>query len=280
MRVVVTGAARGLGRAYAEECAREGARLVINDIDDTVIREVEEAIREQGGTVTSCIGSIASWEDARRVVATCVSEFGGIDGIVNNAGLHYVADLEEEDPTAARQMIEVNVLGTVYSGLCAIRQMLGQQSGGVVVNVSSGAAAGQALTGTYCASKAAVSALTWAWALELRERGIRVNAVAPAAYTQMVEHTLAVRESPVTWGPELIAPLVVFLLSSRSARLTGQIVRLWGTDLHLMSHHGPMSPSLNRDRWTVEALSEAFDQDLGLNLQPYGLEMEEFVPFT
>ena len=255
----------------------EGARVVISDIDGPLIAEVEGAIRDRGGTVASCVGSVASWTDAARLVGCCVSAFGGLDAIVNNAGVHYMTKLEAEDPDEAQRMVEVNILGTIYPGLCAIRQMLQQDAGGVVLNVSSGAAAGMAMAGTYCATKGAVSSLTWAWALELRERGIRVNTIAPAAFTQMVERSLPGRPSTVDWSPTVIAPLVVFLLSGRSREITGQVVRLWGTDLHLMRHHGPMSPLITRDDWSVVSLSDAFDRTLRPHLQPYGREMTEFL---
>jgi hypothetical protein len=133
---------------------------------------------------------------------------------------------------------------------------------------------------TYGATKGALAALTWNLANELRELGIRVNAISPAAQTAMVATTRQVRPSTVTWGPELMAPLVVFLLSDLSKDITGQIVKLWGTELQLVRHHGPIAPAITRDVWTPALFAEAFANELSDKLQPYQRDMEGYEPFA
>jgi NAD(P)-dependent dehydrogenase (short-subunit alcohol dehydrogenase family) len=279
-RVVVTGAGQGLGKAYAEAIAREGASVIVNDVDAQSCKDVAEAIRKAGGIAEASVGSVADWDESAAIIATCVAAFGGIDGVVNNAGLHSINKFTDEDPDFARRMVEVNVLGAIYTSLAAARQMETQNSGGVIVNVSSGAASGLSMMATYGATKGAIAALTWNLAGDLKEFGIRVNAISPAAQTSMVEHTRQVRPSTVTWGPELMAPLVVFLLSDLSKSITGQIVKLWGTELQLVRHHGPILPAISRDVWTPLEFAKAFETELGDRLQPYQRDMEGFVPFA
>jgi NAD(P)-dependent dehydrogenase (short-subunit alcohol dehydrogenase family) len=279
-RVVVTGAGQGLGRAYAEGIAREGASVIVNDVDAERAREVVEGIRQEGGNAEASVASVADWDDAAGIIATCVEAFGGIDGLVNNAGLHTVNNFTDEDPNFTRRMVEVNVLGAIYTSLATARQIEAQKSGGVIVNVTSGAASGLAQMATYGATKGAVAGLTWNLAVDLKELGIRVNAISPAAATSMVENTRRVRPSVVTWGPELMAPLVVFLLSDLSKSITGQIVKLWGTELQLVRHHGPIAPAVTRDVWTPAEFAKAFETELVDQLQPYQRDMEGFVPFA
>ena len=279
-RIVVTGAGQGLGRAYAEEIAREGGSVLVNDADAANCTSVVAGIRSAGGTVAGSRRLGVRLGRVRGDHCACVEAFGGIDGLVNNAGLHAVNRFTEEDPDFARRMVEVNVLGGIYMSSHAARQMESQKSGGVIVNVTSGAASGLSMMATYGATKGALAALTWNLANELKELGIRVNAISPAAQTAMVATTRQVRPSTVTWGPELMAPLVVFLLSDLSADITGQIVKLWGTELQLVRHHGPIPPAIIRDVWTPAAFKEAFANELRDKLQPYQRDMEGYVPFA
>ncbi|MDA8044385.1 MAG: SDR family NAD(P)-dependent oxidoreductase [Actinomycetota bacterium] len=277
--IIVTGVGAGLGRAYSLDLSRHGALLVLNDIDEEGLAETDRQIRARGGRAVARVGSVCDWDHATSLVDTAVASSGRLDGIVNNAGIHYVVPSVHDTPERMRQVMETNVLGTQYTGTAAIRHMVASGRGGVVLNVSSGAASGMASIASYSASKGAVASLTWSWALELREDGVRVNAIDPAAYTVQVEHTMAVRPSPVTWSPDRIAPLATYLVSDLSASVTGQVVRRWGDDLHLMSHHGPMAPWLSDPGWTVEKLDRAFRTELSDHLQSYGRDMRKYVPF-
>jgi NAD(P)-dependent dehydrogenase (short-subunit alcohol dehydrogenase family) len=279
-RIVVTGAGQGLGKAYAEAIAGHGASVILNDVNADSVEEVAASIQRAGGTAKTAIGSVSDWEEAGRAVSQCVQHFGGIDAIVNNAGLHTTNAFLDEDPEFAKRLIEVNVVGSIYGSLHAARRMAEQGSGGVILNVSSGAASGLPLMATYGASKGAIASLTWNLAGELREHGIRVNAISPAAVTSMLEAKRKVSPSVVTWGPELMTPLVVFLLSDLSRDITGQIVRQWENDVHLMKHHGFLSPRVRRDPWTPEEFAVAFKAELKEQLQPYQRDMENYAPFA
>ncbi|MCH2172706.1 SDR family oxidoreductase [Myxococcota bacterium] len=273
--VVITGAGRGLGRAYAEAAANEGARVVVNDIDAQAAEEVGAAIEAAGHVCSVHVGSVADWSSAQAMVEQCVGEFGRIDGLVNNAGDHYLTLPQEDEEDGIRQTVESNILGTMFPGIHAMRAMI-DQGGGVIVNSTSAALCGMSMVASYGASKGAVTSLTYSWAIDLMKHGIRVNAISATALTRMVGHTLEHRDSPVTWPPEAMAPLVVYLLSDRSQGITGQAIRLWGGSLQLIGHPSVTPTLMDRESWTVEDLDAAFRGDLRDHLQPFGRDMAAY----
>jgi NAD(P)-dependent dehydrogenase (short-subunit alcohol dehydrogenase family) len=274
--VVITGAGRGLGRAFAHAAADAGARVVVNDIDADPARDVVREIEDGGGSALLYIGSVADWEAAHALIETCVEGFGRIDGLVNNAGSHYLCRPEDEDETRIRESIETNVLGTIFPGVHAMRAMIRQGKGGTIVNSTSGAQCGMSMVATYGASKGAVASLSYSWAIDLMAHGIRCNAISATALTRMTEHTLEVRHSPVDWPPETMAPLVVYLLSDLSHGITGQLIRLWGGNLHLIGHPAPIAPFVEREAWSVEDLDAAFRERLGPHLQPFARDESRY----
>jgi NAD(P)-dependent dehydrogenase (short-subunit alcohol dehydrogenase family) len=268
--VVVTGAGRGLGRAFATHAAQVGAAVVVNDVDGELARATTAEIRAAGGCAVASEHSVAEAEQAGAVVDLCVREFGGLDGLVNNAGLNYAALPAEEDPGLATELIQVNVLGVIYMGLAAVRAM---RDGGSIVNVSSGASLGQRALGTYAASKGAVASLTYSWALDLESAGIRVNAVCPLAHTRMVLGSeRALRNCPPDRTPERIAPLVSFLLGDLSTGVTGQMIRCNGPQLHIVGQPYLKAPILEREQWDSDSVERAFSEVFRAHLEPYGLE--------
>jgi NAD(P)-dependent dehydrogenase (short-subunit alcohol dehydrogenase family) len=276
--VVLTGAAEGLGRAYLEPLAREGAALVINDINEPGLAEAEAFLRGLGAPVAAVPGSVTDWRTATSLVETALDAFGKLDALVNNAAVHYVTASEDDDPDLMRNMVEVNVLGTLYPGVAALKYFTRAGVKGNILNMSPGAASGLPKVASYAASKGAVSTLTFTWAEEFRDRGIRVNALAPAALTQQVRNTMQHRSSPVQWSPDKIPPIVVYFLSDLSRHITGQVVRLWGEELYLVSHPRKIPPLLMDASWTVEGIDAAFREHLNAELQPYSRDMARYVP--
>lgn len=269
--VVVTGAGRGLGRAFARHIARVGGAVVVNDIDADLAWETVEIVREAGGAAVVSDHDVADLDAAQGIVDLCVEQFGRIDGLVNNAAVTYEVLPADEDPRQVRRLIEVNVLGVIYTGLAAVRAMAGH--GGSIVNISSGASLGQRTLATYAASKGAVASLTYSWALDLEASGIRVNAVCPVAQTRMVlASERALRNCPPDSTPDKIAPLVVFLLGDRSAGVTGQMIRCNGPHLHIVGQPYLKMPILERDDWDVTGVEHAFTEVFHAHLEPYGLE--------
>ncbi|GAB2767024.1 SDR family NAD(P)-dependent oxidoreductase [Amycolatopsis magusensis] len=271
--VVVTGGGRGLGQAFAVHAAQAGAAVVVNDVDVEFAERTAEGIRAQGGRAVASGHSVADPKQARAIVDRCVAEYGRIDGLVSNAGVNYEALPWQEDPDQVRELIEVNVLGVVYTGMAAAEAMVAQGGGGSIVNISSGASLGQRKLGVYAASKGAVASLTYSWALDLEEVGIRVNAVCPLAHTRMVwKSERSLRNCPPDRTPSRIAPLVLFLLGENSAGITGQMIRCNGPQLHLVGQPHFKAPILERDVWDTESVERAFDEVFSAHLEPYGLE--------
>ncbi|TCP46799.1 NAD(P)-dependent dehydrogenase (short-subunit alcohol dehydrogenase family) [Tamaricihabitans halophyticus] len=270
--VVVTGAGRGLGRAFALHAAQAGAHVVVNDVDGELAEETAESIVAQDGTAVVSDHSVADPGQARAIMRLCHDEFGRLDGLVNNAGLNYEAVSWLDDPARMRDVVEVNVLGVMYCGVAAA-ELMATSGGGSIVNISSGASLGQRKLATYAATKGAVSSLTYSWALDMEEIGIRVNAVCPLAHTRMVwASERSLRNCPPERTPARIAPVVLFLLSERSAGITGQVVRCNGPQLHIMGQPHLKAPILERDVWDSDSVERAFDEVFSGHLEPYGLE--------
>lgn len=253
--VVITGAGQGLGRAFAVHAADAGAAVVINDVDEPLANQVADLIGQRGGKAVVSAGSVTDPDQAEAMIDTCTAAFGRIDGLVNNAGIRYQADLGQDEPRRMRELIEINVLGTLYCTNAAVRSM----RRGSIVNLGSVAMVGQPTALTYSASKGAIASITAGAAAELRERGIRVNAVCPIAWTRMAAaDTKAAPSGP----PETIAPLVTYLLSDRAGKVTGQLIRFANGRLHVISQASPKEPVIEQDEWDVDGIAEAFERHL------------------
>jgi NAD(P)-dependent dehydrogenase (short-subunit alcohol dehydrogenase family) len=273
--IVITGAGRGLGEAYALHAAWAGASVVVNDIDGELAEAVAAHIARQGGRAVASAQSVRDPDQASGVIDRCLAEFGRVDGLVNNAALNHEGLPWEEDVQTARELIEVNVLGVLYCSIAAARVMR-TQGAGSIVNISSGASFGQRCAGTYSASKGAVVSLTYSWALDLAEAGVRVNAVSPLAWTRMVESASPAIQLHVTpeRTPDRVAPLITYLLSERAEGITGQLIRFTGDQLLLVRQPGFKDPVLRRDSWTTEDIAAAFDGTLDQHLEPFGFEKQ------
>jgi len=272
--IVMTGSGRGIGAACATFAAAAGALLAVNDVDVGVLEDVVDTITRAGGVAVAHPADVSSWEAAGHLVARCEAEFGRVDGLVNNAGIVRLAQPHEEDPETFRRVIEVNLVGAAYCGIHAVRRMR-ERGRGVIVNVTSGSQAGWNLMGAYGASKGGVASLTYCWALDLAGTGIRVNAVSPVGETRLrdrfAEYLGATYTPKPGVPPDNNAPVVAFLLSEASSHLNGQVVRIDGPELSLLSHPGIVEPSVRNEHWTFDAVCDAFARQLDGQLQPLGM---------
>ncbi|MGB3811723.1 MAG: L-iditol 2-dehydrogenase [Shinella sp.] len=174
---LITGSARGIGRAFAEAYIREGARVAIADIN----MERAEATAREIGPAAYAVGMDVTRQDSiDAAIAACVKEAGGLDILVNNAALFDLAPIVEITRESYDRLFSINVAGTLFTLQAAARQMIAQGRGGKIINMASQAGRrGEALVGVYCATKAAVISLTQSAGLNLIKHGINVNAIAP-----------------------------------------------------------------------------------------------------
>jgi len=241
--IVITGAANGLGRAYAIAIAAEGANVVGSDIDEAGLETLAHEIRGAGGQVLTRRASVLSLDDLSAMAAAAVVAFGGIDGLVNNAGVMGVIPMSrvpfEDVPDDEWDLVfDTNVKGAWYA--CkAVVPHLRARGGGSIINVSSSTHfAGDATRIHYVASKSALIGFTRTLSRELGGDAIRVNAIAPGSILTEVDPTPRMLEHREKWvqrqaikhllKAEDLVGLVVFLLSDASRYMTGQTIVLDG----------------------------------------------------
>ncbi len=268
-RIVVTGATRGLGRGFALGLAAAGARLVINGTNAALAEQVAEEIRAAGGTAEPVVGSVADDSLAERLISTCVDRYGGIDSVVNNAGIVRDRTLMNMTPEEFDEVVAVNLRGTWSVSRHAARAM--KSTGGHLLQIFSNSGfTGSVGQTNYAASKAGVMGMLYAWDVELSRFNIRTNALWPIAETDMTqvvfdmakkraEETGKPAPSAADLGfgtPETIAPIVVYLCSDRASHLRSQLFTFNGRKLALWSH--PKETWIERKQsWTLDELDAA-----------------------
>jgi 3-oxoacyl-[acyl-carrier protein] reductase len=228
---LVTGAGSGIGRAIAEKLAREGERVVVNDLEEASAEEVVAGIEESGGEATSVPGDVSDPEDVRRMVERAREAFGPIEVLVNNAGYGQQKPFVELTVEDFDRMIGVHLRGTFLCTSAVLPEMLAAGRG-VIVNVASqlGQIGGVELS-HYSAAKAGIIGLTKSLAREVSAQGVRVNAVAPGPInTELVlglsEEWRRNKAAELPLGrfgePWEVAETVAFLASEGAALYVGQ----------------------------------------------------------
>ena len=177
---IVTGSSTGIGAAIAQRFADEGANVVTNSRDRERAEATATEIREGGGTAVAIESDVTDYDAMEALVEATVEEFGRLDVMVNNAGLTRIGPAERLDPEDWRHVIDVDLTGVFFGSQLAGRQMIDQESGGAILNVSSMLGEqGLQKRAPYCAAKAGVNNLTRTLAVEWAEHDIQVNALAP-----------------------------------------------------------------------------------------------------
>jgi NAD(P)-dependent dehydrogenase (short-subunit alcohol dehydrogenase family) len=255
--IVVTGGAQGLGLAFAEAILAEGGSVVVNDVEaETLERAMAGLGAADGAPALGHVGDIATWDGAGALIAACVERFGRIDGLVNNAGVFYNRLPWEDTAEDLRRIVEVNLLGTMHCGVHALQAMRRRGDGGAIVNISSEAHFGYPTMDAYGATKGGVASLTYGWARNVAELGIRVNAVAPNAQTRL--SPIGPDGNPLPRPPaDSVAPVVTYLLSDASAAVTGQMLQFNGTSLSPVLKPRLIDEPLVRERWTLDDIAAA-----------------------
>ena len=274
--IVVTGAGRGIGAAVARACAALGARVVVNDVDAAPATVVAQEIREAGGEALADHSDISTWDGAQALIRHCVEAFGGIQGLVNNAGIYRLGLPDELPEHDLRALVQVNLMGTLFCTTHAVPH-LRAAGGGAIVNVTSGAQLGLPAMSVYGATKGAVAAYTYGCAVDLQADNIRVNAISPLAQTRMgqVNTDYYARQDkvapPIPNQPHDNATAVCFLLSDQALGITGQVLRIDGHNLCLMTHPAMLQPAHAVEPGSADSVARVFDQALRAALAPLGL---------
>jgi D-sorbitol dehydrogenase (acceptor) len=226
---LITGAARGIGRAFAEAYVREGATVCIGDINLDAAMKTADEIGEAAYAVSLDVTNLASIEAAVKAVE---NKAGGLDILINNAALFDAAPIVEITRASYDRLFSVNVAGTLFMMQAAARSMISRGKGGKIINMASQAGRrGEPLVAVYCATKAAVISLTQSAGLDLIKHGINVNAIAPGVvdgeHWDHVDALFAKYENrPKGEKKRLVGEAVPFGRMGRAEDLTGMAIFL------------------------------------------------------
>jgi NAD(P)-dependent dehydrogenase (short-subunit alcohol dehydrogenase family) len=284
---VVTGAGHGIGRGHALELARQGARVVVNDLGVSVDGEgsgkdaddVVALITDRGGAAVADYGDVSDDEQSEALIDRAVAEFGRLDVVVNNAGIARDKMIWNMSPLDFDLVMRVHVRGTWLLMHHAARHWrarskAGEELTGRIINTTSGAGLlGNVGQTNYATAKAAIVGLTLTGSLELHKLGVTVNAVGPGGLTRL---TATMGRDLRAFEPDDLAedefhpmdpagssPLVAWLASDQSQHVTGQVIRAIGDKIHLMKGwHEAATISSGERRWNAEQLGTQLATDI------------------
>ncbi len=275
---VVTGAAHGLGRIHALTLARQGARVVVNDLgasvdgqgrDESPAREVVDEIKAAGGEAVAHFGDVADWADAQAMIGTAVDTFGALDILINNAGFTRDATLfnmtEENFDAVVRVHLKGHFCPTKFAAILWRERSKAQ--GGPVYGRLIATASESFLFGTpgqpnYAAAKAGIVSLTMGAAQLLLKYGVTANVVMPRARTRMTLQgtTAAMFEAPEdgfdNFAPENASPLFAYLASPEAARISGHLFIVWGRNVRVIGRPTIAANFDSDDAWSAESLHQ------------------------
>jgi len=237
---IVTGASKGIGASIAKYYAAEGAKVVVNYATSKEgADKVVKAITDNGGTAIAVQGDVSKEADITRLFEATRQAFGGLDVLVNNAGIYEYLPIEQVSTQSFHQQFNTNVLGSILAIQAAL-QLFGEK-GGNIINISSGASKLPMATGSvYSATKAALDAITVALSKELGAKNVRINSLLPGSVETEGTHTsgvmgsdfekILVANTPLgrMGQPEDIAKVAVFLASDDAAWITGELLSASG----------------------------------------------------
>lgn len=288
---IVTGAGRGIGREYALMLAQQGARVVVNDLgsardgtgaDASPAEQVVDEITAMGGQASVNGADVSDFDAASEMIVQAVETFGGLDIVVNNAGIlrdRMLSNMTEEEWDL---VIKVHLKGTFAPARHAAaywrdRSKNGHTNDARIINTTSVSGIyGNIGQTNYGAAKQGIAGFTFIAALELARYGVTVNAIAPGALTRLTEDLGMARadeESKAAMSPRWIAPLCTWLASPQSAGITGRVFEASGRMLAVAEgwHRGPSAPAVD----DPEAMDEVVRDLLGRTRAPTGMDGNE-----
>lgn len=268
---IVTGAGRGIGREIALLLAKEGAKVVVNDLgggsdgqgnNSKVADEVVQEIKQLGGEAVANYDSVSHYECATKIVETALSSFGRLDIVVNNAGIlrdRMLFKMSEEEWDA---VLAVHLKGSFNMTRAAAPYFKEQQSGRFINFTSTSGLIGNVGQANYAAAKLGIVGLTKSTALDMARYNVTANTVAPFAWSRLIgsiptetDDQKARVEKLKQLSPAHIAPLVAFLSSDEAADVSGQIFGVRGKEIMVFSQPRPVRSVYNAEGWSVDSLS-------------------------
>lgn len=279
--VLVTGAGRGVGRGIALAMAQAGAAVVVNDLGVSISGEgqdeaspAEQVVAEilaLGGRAVANHDSVADWDGACAMVKAAVDNFGRIDAVVNNAGNLRDVYFHKMGPDDFRAVLDVHLQGSFNTSRAAAPFFKEQEGGAFVHMTSTSGLIGNFGQANYAAAKLGIVGLSKSIALDMQRFKVRSNAVAPFAWTRMIDSipTDTPEQQKRVEGlkkldADKIAPFVVALCSDQGAPVTGQIFAVRNNEIFLFSQPRPIRTAHTSDGWTPETIAErVFDQFAG-----------------
>jgi NAD(P)-dependent dehydrogenase (short-subunit alcohol dehydrogenase family) len=270
---IITGAGGGIGRAHALLFAKEGAKVVVNDLGgdragggkgSELADKVVEEIKQGGGDAVANYDSVSTREGADGMLWSALSKFGKVDILVNNAGVLRDKSFLNMTDADWNIVFDVHMKGTYYCSQTIARQLRVQGKGGRIINTTSvSGLMGNFGQANYAAAKAGIYGFTRTLAIELRKANVTVNALAPVAYTRMTEDLpmlQAVPNAKEMLAPEHISPVALFLASDLAADVTGTIVGVQGPKVSLYKMIETTGTTPKGTAWTPEELRERWGE--------------------
>jgi short-subunit dehydrogenase len=291
--VLVTGAGRGVGRGIALAMAEAGAAVVVNDLgvalsgegqdEGSPAEQVVEEIRSAGGKAVANHDSVSDWLGAGRMIKAAIDNFGRIDGVVNNAGNLRDVYFHKMSPEDFRAVIEVHLMGSFNTSRAAAPFFKEQGSGAYVHMTSTSGLIGNFGQANYSAAKLGIVGLSKSIALDMQRFGVRSNAVAPFAWTRMIDSIptdTPEQQKRVDGLKKLdankIGPLCVALCSDEAAKVTGQIFGVRNNEIFLFSQPRPMRAAHTAEGWTPEAIADRVFPQFSNDFYPLHRSAEVF----
>jgi NAD(P)-dependent dehydrogenase (short-subunit alcohol dehydrogenase family) len=271
--LLVTGAGRGIGREMAILGAKEGAKVVVNDLGGSVdgegagsqqpAEEVVEIIRKNGGQAVASFNSVADPASAQNIVKAAIDNFGRIDAVINNAGILRDRIFHRMSIEDWRQVIDVHLNGAFYVSRAAANYFKDQESGAYVHFTSTSGLIGNFGQANYSAAKLGIVGLSKSIALDMARFNVRSNCVSPFAWSRMIgtiptdtPEQQARVEKIKKMTPDKVAPLAIFLASDLAKGVTGQILAMRMHELYLFSQNRPIRTVHSGEGWTPQRIAE------------------------
>lgn len=270
--VVVTGAGGGIGRDFALALAREGAKVIVNDIGASVQGQGSDPLRAQavvdeivaaGGEAVANGDSVADWDAANRIVSQAVDTYGHIDVVINNAGILRDRFFFNMSVDEWRAVIDVHLNGSFYVSRAAAPHFKSQQSGSYIHIVSTSGLIGNVGQANYSAAKLGIVALSKSIAMDMAKFHVRSNCISPFAWSRMVgsiptetDEQKARVERMQRMETAKIAPLAVYLASDASVDVSGQVFAVRANEIFLMSQSRPLRSVHTAEGWTPQSVAD------------------------